>query len=173
MLCDICKKEEACIHIEKHDGTQKGTYHICQTCADLQGFTPENLQNNKTIEKLFRHLEKALKGTLSLDQSENCPTCKTSLSTYQRDGILGCSDCYTTFHGQLVSDMQKLHPALKHLGKLPKQNLELNFQAKQEMVADDFVDTPLEELEKKLQYCIKEEDYEKAAQIRDQIAEIK
>lgn len=173
MLCDICKKEEACIHIEKHDSGEKGTYHICQTCADLQGFTPQKLQDSKVLEKLFRHLEKALKVTLGPDKNSSCPTCKTTLSTFQQEGLLGCTDCYTTFHGQLVKDMQQLHPSLKHLGKLPKQNLELNFQEKADLLADDLVDSPIEELERKLQYCINEEDYESAAEIRDQIAGIK
>ena len=172
MLCNICNKEEACIHIEKHDSGEKGTYRICQTCADLQGFTPQNLQDNKVIEKLFRHLEQAIKAS-PVNKNESCPTCKTTLRNYQQQGLLGCTDCYTTFHTNLSKDMQQLQPSAKHLGKLPKQNLELNFQTSQETDANNNSEESLEELEKSLHYCIQEEDYERAAEIRDQIAEFK
>ena len=49
-----------------------------------------------------------------------CPSCGLVWADYQREGRLGCADCWTTFAGQLNTELKGLHRGYSHLGKQPQ-----------------------------------------------------
>ena len=78
------------------------------------------------------------------------PTLKT--------GRLGCPLCYDTFSEGLNSLLKAMHKGTTHTGKTPARL--------QEILRHD---AEMQSLQKNLEKAVVEEDYESAAEIRDQI----
>ncbi len=93
---------------------------------------------------------------------DRCPKCQISFGDFQRSGLLGCSYCYEHFSRSLNPTIKRVQGGLTHVGKIPKG-------ASQEVVSKRKID----ELKLKLKELITEEEFEKAAVIRDEIQELK
>ena len=79
-------------------------------------------------------------------------------SELQRTGRVGCADCYQTFENLLTPYIRKLQGTTAHVGTAP------NPQAPSQPVKDQTVI-----LRSKLDDAIKQENYEEAARLRDEI----
>ena len=81
------------------------------------------------------------------------------LEEFKQSGRLGCPHCYVTFESQLKTLLRRLHGSTQHVGKvyLPPDPSEAS---RQERLAG---------LRRKLEKAVASEDFERAAQIRDQI----
>lgn len=88
-----------------------------------------------------------------------CPTCNMTYQQFAKMGRFGCSSCYETFKDQLQPMLKRLHGGhTHHCGKIP-QRTGGNIHLKKE----------LDELKLKLKRCVQQEEFEEAAQVRDQI----
>ena len=78
-------------------------------------------------------------------------------------GKLGCADCYTTFYDKLLPSLQRIHGKTRHEGKNPT------------ILKTDVVENVnvFENLEEQLKQAIAEQNFEKAAELRDRINEMK
>jgi len=92
-----------------------------------------------------------------------CPTCNMTYKQFAKVGRFGCASCYETFKEQQLKPMLKrLHGGhTHHCGKIPER-MGGNIHLKKE----------LDELKLKLKQCVQKEEFEKAAQTRDQIRSI-
>lgn len=51
----------------------------------------------------------------------SCPACKLTFAQFRQGGLLGCSQCYESFEPQLAPLMERYHEGgLCHIGKKPK-----------------------------------------------------
>ena len=169
MLCEICQKNEATIHIQEIVGGQKKTMHLCSSCAvaKQQGsgldFGPFNLAG--LLYKLSGNSvgdEKNIDGKGKADMLV-CPVCAWDEQRLNTTGKLGCENCYKVFAPLLSDVIKNMHSGSSHVGKQPAgkgHELEL-------------LHRKLAELQKKLQHSIEVEDYENAAALRDKINELK
>lgn len=90
-----------------------------------------------------------------------CEQCGLSYQQYKKTMLLGCSQCYKTFERQLAHDLRRYHGTVRHSGKAP------------EPAGGSGADSlNLKDLEDRLALAIEDEDFEVAAQLRDQIREI-
>ena len=80
---------------------------------------------------------------------------------FKKAGRLGCPECYETFAEPLGGLLKTMHKGTRHVGKVPES-------LRQTL---DFSDR-LKGLQKKLAKAIEEEDFEKAAVLRDEIKQI-
>ena len=71
---------------------------------------------------------------------------------------MGCSECYTTFKRSLASLLKRIHGSTHHLGKAPAT---LGKPAKSR--------SELLEIKRRLERAIEMEEFEEAAQLRDEI----
>jgi protein arginine kinase activator len=164
MKCSICKKEEATFHYTEIKGKQIIKLHLCEGCAKEKGVGLE-------WEEMFPHfsLTDLLGGLTGLELEEKkikvrkCPLCGLTFDKFQSKGRLGCSECYQTFSPQLNSLLRKIHGATRHTGK------QLSLK-KAEVVKRE---EEIERLEKELREAIKKEEYERAAEIRDELRRLK
>jgi len=161
MLCDLCKSNPAAIHIEKHNGENRTQLKVCLDCAGIEKLTPENL-NGESLQKLIN----GIYSMQSTQTSAKCLTCNTDSETFERSGKVGCPDCYTYLTENIDINSWQKTPHCKHIGKTP-----YNYSMNAEIIDNKVED--LKELEDKLVICISEEDYEKAAILRDRIEEMK
>jgi len=93
-----------------------------------------------------------------------CPICGHTLKDVAETGRIGCPHCYTFFKHQLSPLLQKVQEgASHHVGKHPKPKLD----------SSKIIQNSIDSLQKKMDLAVKEERYEDAALIRDQIAALR
>ena len=89
-----------------------------------------------------------------------CEMCGLSFDEYQSRGRLGCPHDYIAFADQLEPMLQGIHGATRHAGKVPA-----GFDK------SAIRESNLLELRRKLEQAIKSEQYELAAELRDEISQ--
>jgi protein arginine kinase activator len=157
MLCDRCKRREATIHITKIMNGKRIDLNLCSVCAHEQGQLGQQGDFNIFDDDFFRKMvyPDSPKG----DETElQCPTCGMTYSEFNRSGKLGCPDCYTTFREELVPLLRRIHGHSKHAGKVPNRGTGVFRTANQ-----------IKRLRQRLQRLIRDENYEQAVTVRDEI----
>ena len=164
MQCDYCENKATVFFTQIIDGQTKKS-SLCETCATEHGVTdPEGF--------LIGHMQpvpkKEIQGgkgnptetTKVSDSVENrvCPGCEFSLEDLKKTGRLGCSRCYQFFRDEIKHSLGGMHKGISHHGRVPEGMLEA-FKQRQH----------LEKLQIAMDQAIKDEDYEKAASLRDEI----
>jgi protein arginine kinase activator len=91
-----------------------------------------------------------------------CPKCGFSQTDFKKTGRLGCPDCYDHFSEGVESLLKSMHKGTRHIGKAPAVWQQTKV----------YVDR-LHSLQTKLDKAVAKEDYEKAAQLRDEISRVK
>ena len=102
-----------------------------------------------------------------------CPGCKSTILEILKMQQLGCPQCYEYFGKKLEPMLASIHQTEpKHVGKVPKKWLakkQAEERAKRNLLP---IAKRIQQANLKMNVCAKEEDYERAAQIRDQIKEL-
>ncbi|MEJ2312903.1 MAG: UvrB/UvrC motif-containing protein [Gemmatimonadales bacterium] len=93
------------------------------------------------------------------EASEPCPYCGTTSADFRRSGRLGCPECYAHFEGQLRGLLRRVHGSTQHVGKL--------YLGEATEADDRYV--KLRSLRLRLDRAVELEDFEAAAELRDQI----
>ncbi|WP_196592701.1 UvrB/UvrC motif-containing protein [Pectinatus sottacetonis] len=167
MLCDNCKKNEACIHITQINGNKKIDHYLCEECAARYGDfimqeesenQPEFFSINDFLSGIFHNTPPAAENEQETADNEEyaCPACGMTYADFAQTGKIGCSVCYDTFRARLEPLLRRIHGSSKHTGKIPhRAGKTLNMQQE------------LSLLRKQIQQYIANEEYEKAAQVRD------
>mgnify|MGYP000873926321 CR=1 FL=1 len=170
MLCEHCKQREATIHYEHSRNGKKESHDLCQLCfmevggtqSGFSFFTQKGIPNANDLMKVFLGMQdlatKQEPKTIEDPEEVVCPQCGTRWSDFQKNGLLGCPHCYQAFAQHLSGLLRKLHGHSAHIGKRPEMPINLSAEAQEGF-----------DLRKQLKIAIQEEDYEKAALLRDKI----
>jgi protein arginine kinase activator len=88
-----------------------------------------------------------------------CSFCGLTFADFRRTGRLGCPHCYETFGEQLPRLLRRIHGGVKHVGKvyLPPDPTASELEKR------------LEGLRRGLDRAVHDEDFERAAELRDEI----
>jgi len=160
MLCDICGKKKATVHLTEIVDEQMTEMHLCEDCAREKSV---QMEQQFGLADLLAGLSDFGKQVKEVEKVKlKCPNCGMTYEGFRKLGRLGCSECYGTFREQLVSLLRKIHGSNQHLGKTP-------LRAPQPV--KDKIDT-LQDLKAQLQDAVQMENFEKAARLRDQIREM-
>ena len=83
---------------------------------------------------------------------------------------MGCPECYETFETRLDPILKRIQGANRHTGRIGKINQNKNTDKKQNNTENTKTEnTKIAKLEEELKQAVKEERYEDAAKIRDEI----
>ncbi len=163
MKCQSCGKKEATVkYYENINGNTQKLY-FCSDCADKLG-----ISNIGDFSNLFSPIF-ATMPEFDLLEKKKCSTCGYTLEDYSNSGVLGCQDCYEVFEKNLDEIFYKLHGKNRHV-KLSELN---ENDSKKVQKIDKNIEDKISKLKEKLNECIKEEEYEQAAIIRDEIKKLK
>lgn len=161
MLCQKCHKKRATIrYAEVVDGHVTDQFW-CKDCMALQrsaseGFelseVPSARPSKASIHKVVSRVVRA---------QRTCPQCETRLQSVLDTKMMGCPACYVQFADEIPALAAKLHEAQVHRGKTAhpsdvRTQLRSDLQAKRAL----------------LRSVLKSENYEAAAQLRDEIREL-
>ena len=159
MLCDICSKNQATVHLTEVIGGQVTEVHLCEECAREKGAQME--QHFGLADLLAGLADLGKEFETGVEKEIKCSRCGLSYKDFKRTGRLGCSACYTVFKGRLAPLLKRIHGSSQHLGKAPIKTKK-KVKAKAE----------LQELKNDLQRAIQLEEFEQAAKLRDKIREL-
>ena len=99
-----------------------------------------------------------------------CNKCGLTYDEFTQSGKFGCENCYETFNEKINHLVKNLHGSSMHIGRKPKYIKENVMDIKPE--SDNKEESKLQKLNKELKQAIKEERYEDAAKIRDEIKKL-
>jgi protein arginine kinase activator len=137
--------------------------HLCETCAIQQGIASKNqISINELLSGLLavQPSDEELFGPS--EQSVSCPNCGFTLEQFRKEAVLGCPYDYEVFEKLLQPLIAKTHDGKTiHCGKIPSR-----------MPKDAKRQIELSVLRQQLQDAVKNEDYELAARLRDEISQL-
>ena len=159
MLCDICGKSPATVHLTEIIDDQMDELHLCEECARQKSV---QMEQQFGLSDLLAGLAEFNKPSLEKEaQDLKCSNCGLTYNDFKKLGRLGCGECYSSFKKYLGPLLKRIHGSNLHVGKSPLK-----------------VDTGLEKkidlsgLRQKLQKAIEAEAFEEAVGLRDQIKEM-
>lgn len=183
MLCEKCKKNEATFYYHENVNGKKKSYNLCSECAaemekngEINTVGPEKYLDSfesffedfgnpfKSMDKLlagFFGTSPALSGRVS-GEEKKCPTCGMTLKEFAESGTAGCPDCYEAFSKELEPTITRVQGKSRHSGRAPLR-LRETLESKKK----------IEELEKEQKQAIMDENYERAAEIRDELKKLR
>ena len=156
MKCCVCKEREATVHLTQIVGDKMQKLDLCEECARSKGVNdPTGFSLADLLLGLgaSQEMEQATKGG-----ELKCPQCGFSQADFKKLGRFGCSECYETFSEGLDNLLKTMHKGTRHVGKVPAA-----FSGVQTMKER------LERLQQELARAIQEENFERAAVLRDEI----
>ena len=197
MLCQNCGKNEVNFRYTQIINGVKKEMALCDKCARSLGL--ETLEFNMPINfsnflgDFFNEVEEAnfLPSFTKTDTLE-CQNCGTTYDEFIKTGKFGCSNCYDVFSHGLDNVLKNIHGLSTHVGRRSKWTSKLNEnikigentnKLKTKQQTDETQgkskgnasktktskENKLAELNIELKQAIKEERYEDAAKIRDEI----
>ncbi len=187
MLCSNCGKNEANVHYTHVINGDKTEYNLCDECAKKLGIDDIDFSMPISFSNFIGDFfdEDNLLPSFSGNMITKCPKCGLTYDEFAKNGKFGCGDCYETFASKIESVLKNLHGSAKHRGRAPQRLAERTTKltekednTKQDNVKVEnkpLVDKTMEQIDKlnsDIKLAIKEERYEDAAKIRDEIKKL-
>jgi protein arginine kinase activator len=151
----FCKQNPAKVHLTQIVGDKIQKVDLCEDCAKQKGVNdPAGFSLADLLLGLGASQEIAQAGGGEV----KCPVCGFTQADFKKAGRLGCSECYVTFAEGLEGLLKSMHKGTKHVGKIPlalRQSRDLSER--------------LKTLQKRLDKAVISEDFEQAANLRDEI----
>lgn len=167
MLCE-CGEREATIHETIIKNGKKIEKHLCEVCAQKQGLGPKGTPPISQLISSFVLASQAARSTPLV-----CTVCETSFESFKQSGLLGCPACYDAFEPLLGPMIERSHEGgTHHTGKRPRRALGGGPRVgagEDPVVAMRMRSDRIARLRKDLDRALKDEQYERAAKLRDEI----
>jgi protein arginine kinase activator len=175
-LCESCQEQPATIHVteiaaeDTTNGADAGdampgpvgsfrVQNLCAGCAQNM-----NLPHT-TVKKTAQEIIKLLQLSAQRNRRESgvaCPDCGMTLLEFRQKGRMGCARDYEVFGQQARDLLERIHGATKHVGRAPG------------LAPDDLERIRrATELERELENAIRDEAYERAARLRDELRSLR
>lgn len=151
MLCSKCHKNEATVFYKQNINGAVHEYALCSECAGEYGigFSGLNLFGSVFVPSVEKR------------QQKRCTLCSSTIDEILKSGKTGCSECYNVFSEELGPTIKGIHSVRKHKGRSPGSSAEKSNDTNE-----------LTDLKLALKSAIENEEYEKAATLRDRIREL-
>ena len=155
MKCDKCDKPAVVHEVTIANGVKKEV-HLCLDHAREAGVA---MPGQQPINKLLAKFSAAGKPAV---MAPRCPQCGMSFAQIRQHTLVGCAACYDTFEEPLGRMIQRVQGgATHHVGRGVQSPDEMAGRKQQER-----------ELLRALETALNREQYERAAEIRDQISRL-
>ena len=204
MICDICHKNKATIIYTEVINGEKTQRCFCDECAALMNSKAPGKQSKSDLPMgsilsgiLSSYMERYIESRTPNKHDEAvCPTCGMKFSTFMKERLLGCPDCYGAFSMVIEKQLKAVQPGTVHAGKIPENAMIYNTTATESTLsALNESDAPVRggkkkasagktgkkaglasdeaSLRRQLEDAVRKEDYMLAAKLRDKIKELK
>ncbi len=166
MKCQKCGANNANTHVKTIVNGEFKEYDLCSECASKLGYT--NVFGD--MENEFSNFLGSFFGNVlpARTQATRCEFCGSTYSDIAKTGNVGCAKCYEIFADNLYPSIRRIHGNTTHCGK----NSSIAKKSKQSKVQTESKKDKIKKLKAELETAIKEQNFEKAAELRDRIKEM-
>ena len=161
MLCEKCGKKPATVSFTDIQDGELSQYRLCKDCAQNMGISESASCGEFAISNLLSGMLDEVSASEESDATSACGTCGLQYSDFKDTGRLGCPDCYESFSASLRHLLRRIHGSNQHEGKVPV--------SQRKAVAGK---REVRRLKGLLQKAVDAEEFERAAEIRDQLREM-
>ena len=158
MVCQVCHINPAEAKLTQVVNNKKIELSLCKKCVEEKGL--DNLL--AALPQIFGNLILGLFGEDILKREQvksraKCHQCGLTWNNFKKTGLFGCDICYQSFHKELKVLLRRIHGSNQHIGSRPK--------------SDRFImsEVQLKKAKLQLQQAIEDENFERAAELRDMI----
>ena len=174
MLCENCGKNEANIKYTEVINGNKKEMHLCEECSKKLGieeidFNMPNLDFSSFFGDLLNdYNDSNFLPSFIKENKLKCSKCGMTFEEFTNVGKFGCNECYNVFSSKIDTMLKNIHGGNRHTGRIGRINTknDTNLTDIQNTIQKN---NKVEELKEKLKQLVKEEKYEEAAKIRDEI----
>lgn len=162
-ICENCQKDVATVTVieifpksEEQETPEHREQNLCSGCADAK-----NLPHAPVPKKSFGDIWKLLQTSgqqAKVAAQVTCPDCGMTSEELRTRGRIGCAKDYELFASEIDEILERMHGAKRHEGRIPGVSND-------EMSRMQTITT----LKRELVEAIREEAYENAARIRDEL----
>lgn len=133
---------------------------LCDHCAQEEGLIPSAKQTTQVpFNEILSGLVVQQKATIQELAHLRCPKCNLTFVEFRNAGVLGCGHDYDAFEKALLPLIERAHEnQSRHIGKAPRR-LGISRPAENDLI----------KLRHELTRAVDDEQFEKAARLRDQI----
>lgn len=172
MKCELCHQAVAETAIRKTVDGEEQELYVCRACATetsrqesaasepAAGKPPAGgAEGSAAVPLMGMILDAAFEivGRAMNLSEPTCPECGITRAEYRKASRLGCPACYGAFAKELESAVLELHRSLQHVGKSPAKAREA---------------WQLQQLRNALGEAVRNQRYEEAIALRDQIKKL-
>ncbi len=179
MLCDNCGKKEANVRYSENINGKKKTLNLCEECSKKLGINEIDFSMPINFSSFFGEFmedfgnKEFITPLINSVKTLKCEDCGYTFDDIVNEGRLGCGNCYEVFEDKLDPIIKNIQGSNTHVGRIGKiidQKIEkkVNNNTKDNKKEKEKEDK-IFELEDSLRNAIKEERYEDAAKIRDEL----
>lgn len=183
MLCENCGKKQANVKYTQIINGERKEMNLCEECSEKLGISNMDFKMpinfSSFLGDFFDEFEKSsFMPALEPIKTLKCDTCNLTFEEFMNTGKLGCSNCYSAFESKIDPILKNIHGNNRHVGRLGKieektnsikENGTIKTTKKEEAKGEK---SKVDKLKEELKQAIKEERYEEAAKIRDEIKKL-
>lgn len=167
MKCQQCEKQ-ATFHITELTGGKPQELHLCEEHA--REYLTQSGQEAASTGSVAAALAQQMAQQMAVGQTAEelaqldqqvCPVCGITFYEFRNQGRLGCPHDYVCFETQLEPLLLNIHGESEHVGKTPRRS-----------PAGSANRTQLIRMRREMREAIREENYERASKLRDDIHRI-
>jgi protein arginine kinase activator len=158
MRCKICGERPATIHYTEIVNNKMVTFDLCVECAEEKGVDVQKSSSYGLGDLVAELIDGTVQDETSKIGRVRCPECGYDFSDFRNIGRLGCPGCYRSFEAQLQPLLRHIHGGTIHGGKTPVRVGDIEEWGPSVM-----------QLKDELAKAIEGENYERAAELRDEI----
>lgn len=188
MLCQNCGKNEANVKYTQIINGVKKEMILCEECSKELGVGNMDFSMPITFSSFlgdFFDDEKEFLPSFMAPEKLICDKCGMTYDDFINTGKLGCENCYEIFSNKIDPVLKNIHGLNRHVGRGIPDRLNRKIENKDETSTLDTTNkavakdssksdqtNKLEGLKNELKQAIKEERYEDAAKLRDEIKKL-
>jgi protein arginine kinase activator len=160
--CENCGERPAAIHLTQIVDNTVTTVHLCEACAAEKGVHSEASVAKFPLSDFLASLGKEAGSALQTGaEAGSCEFCGSTLRDFRETGRLGCPHCYEQFEPHLRTLLRRIHGSSRHEGEV--------YLSPEAAHATDRARPNVEALRGQLRRAVDAENFERAAELRDQI----
>lgn len=174
--CQACGARPAIVEFVQVTGDQRREMSLCRECALSIGMRSQV----EAFQRLSQLLMQQPAMTEITDEMRaalgtTCRRCGLVFEEFVKSGLLGCPECYSEFHDLLKPVLRRLHGVTRKVAEKKAEPVQSALpraaRSEQRIAMGDSAESR-EQLEMQLNLALLEENYERAAVIRDQLKKL-
>jgi protein arginine kinase activator len=158
VACHMCKSRPARVHYTEIVNNNMVSLDLCDECAEEKGVDLQKSEGHGLGDLVAGLIDTSVASETDRIGKVSCASCGYDYSDFKKIGRFGCPDCYEAFEAQLVPILRHVHGTTSHDGTAPPK-----------LAAPATATKKVGVLRGELERAISDEDYERAAGLRDEI----